>query len=99
MQPRERTRDGALIVREGLPERWHYTVAINDNPKLQVFRGQITVMFDGGMRCSLVSTNLSTDEEQAVEVAREKVLAWIADYHKRNGPGDPPVTEPEDINP
>ncbi|WP_371435420.1 hypothetical protein [Polaromonas sp.] len=47
----------------------------------------------------MVSTNLSTDEEQAVEVAREKVLAWIADYHKRNGPGDPPVAKAADINP
>lgn len=98
-QRRERGPDGSLIIREGMPDRWHYTVAVEDDPKRNVFRGRITVMFDGALKCHLLQSSLSTDEEVAVEVARKKVLAWIDDYHDRHGPGDPPITPPQPVNP
>jgi hypothetical protein len=58
-----------------------------------VFRGKITVMFGGGLKCHLLQTNLSTDECEAVEIARKKVLDWIDDYHARHGLGDPSIDE------
>jgi len=82
---RERGPDGSLIVREGLQERWHYTVAIDDDRQRNVFRGKITVMFDGGLKCHLLQTNLSTDECEAVEITRKKVLDWIDDSTRATG--------------
>jgi hypothetical protein len=78
-----RTTDGALIVREGLPEKWHYTITLDDSrPDLAA---TVTVMFDGVLRCQLRMTRLGRNEDSAVKASRIKVLEWVGDYLHRHG--------------
>jgi hypothetical protein len=72
----------ALTVREGLPDKWHYTIAVDDSrPELAA---AVTVMFDGLLRCELRMTRLGHDQDAAVRTSRLRVLEWIGDYLHRH---------------
>jgi hypothetical protein len=80
-----RSGSGALVVHEGLPEKWHYTIVLDDSrPELTA---SVTVMFDGASRCSMRLTQLGHNEQEAVKASRIRVLEWIGEYlHRHNIP-------------
>jgi hypothetical protein len=77
----ERGPNGELIVHEGMPERWHYTVQLS-REKAGVY-GQIVVMFDGILRVHLWLPRVGADEAEGIRRSRTKVLKWIREYEGR----------------
>ena len=80
---RERGPDGELLVHEGMPDLWHYTVQLSKEGA--GIYGKIVVMFDGILRVHLWLPKIGEDEEDGIRRSREKVLAWINDYETRAG--------------